>query len=187
MTEATTGHGDGAVRRAALDALHEEMARHNLAPYWAVDPSVDHDEDRQVMDKKKAIPFVWKYKTDLEPLLYRSAELVKLETSDRRSIVLVNPGLAPRYAAASTLYIAYRLNVYDDDGVTVLSPRAGAPHSDDFKVASRQGVSGFKPYIDGLPKGRCGAIDLKTGVTDTGQFTVSLLDARTTAGDSDAA
>lgn len=110
MTEATAGHGGGANRRAALDALHEEMARHHLAPYWAVDESVDHDEDRQVMDKKKAIPFVWKYKTDLEPLLYRSAELVKLETSDRRSIVLVNPGLAPRYAAASTLYIAYRLN-----------------------------------------------------------------------------
>ncbi|MEE8171763.1 MAG: hypothetical protein V3T62_02415, partial [Alphaproteobacteria bacterium] len=35
---------------AALDALHEDVFRKNMAPFWAVDTSADHDEDRQVMD-----------------------------------------------------------------------------------------------------------------------------------------
>ena len=50
---------------AALDALHEDVFRKHMAPFWAVDTSADHDEDRQVMDKKKALPFVWKYRDDI--------------------------------------------------------------------------------------------------------------------------
>ena len=47
---------------------------------------------------RKAIPFIWTYKDQIEPLLYRSAELITTETSERRSLVLVNPGLAPQRA-----------------------------------------------------------------------------------------
>jgi gentisate 1,2-dioxygenase len=43
-------------------------------------------------------------------LLYRSAELVSMSDSERRSLILVNPGLAPQRATVSTLYTAYRLN-----------------------------------------------------------------------------
>ncbi len=140
MTDATIGRGDGENRRAALDALHEEMARHNLAPYWAVDQDVEHDEDRQVMDKKKAVPFVWKYKTDIEPLLYRSAEIVTLDTSDRRSLVLVNPGLAPRYATASTLYIAYRLNEPDQ----IMPPHRHSVNAIRFGLTGKQNFTGVE-------------------------------------------
>src|SRR3569833_308028 len=65
----------------ALDELHADVYRHNMAPYWVVDRSKLHDEDTQVMDKRKAIPFIWTYKEQIEPLLHRSAELITTETS----------------------------------------------------------------------------------------------------------
>jgi gentisate 1,2-dioxygenase len=62
---------------AALDALHRDVYANHMAPYWVVDKSVAHDEDRQVMQGRKAVPFIWKYKRQIEPLLMRSAELIK--------------------------------------------------------------------------------------------------------------
>jgi len=60
-------------RQAALDALHDDVFRHHMAPFWAVDTGAAHDEDRQVMDRAKAVPFVWRFAADIEPLLHRSA------------------------------------------------------------------------------------------------------------------
>ena len=34
--------------KAQLDALHRDVYANNMAPYWVVDRSVAHDEDRQV-------------------------------------------------------------------------------------------------------------------------------------------
>jgi gentisate 1,2-dioxygenase len=110
---------------ASLDALHRDVYANNMAPYWVVDRSVAHDEDRQVMQGRKAVPFIWKYKGQIEPLLYRSAELIKTETSERRSLVLVNPGLAPQRAAATTLYVAYRLN----DPRELMPPHRHSPNA----------------------------------------------------------
>src|SRR5262245_20869341 len=101
---------EGSNLQAALDQLHADVASANMAPYWVVDRTVKHDEDRQVMDQRKAVPFIWNYKAAIEPLLYRSAELISTETSERRSLVLVNPGLAPKRAATTNMYVAYRLN-----------------------------------------------------------------------------
>ncbi len=115
----TADHG------ASLDALHRDVYENNMAPYWVVDRSVSHDEDRQVMQGRKAVPFIWKYKTQIEPLLYRSAELIKTETSERRSLVLVNPGLAPQRATATTLYVAYRLN----DPLEIMPPHRHSPNA----------------------------------------------------------
>jgi len=112
-------------RQAALDALHADVYRLNMAPYWVVDRSVAHDEDRQVMDQRKAVPYIWKFKTEIEPLLVRSAELISTETSERRSLVLVNPGLAPRRAATTTMYVAYRLN----DPREVMPPHRHSPNA----------------------------------------------------------
>jgi gentisate 1,2-dioxygenase len=50
---------DGHNLQAALDQLHEDVYAGNMAPFWAIDKSAAHDDDRQVMDKTKAIPFVW--------------------------------------------------------------------------------------------------------------------------------
>ena len=112
-------------RQAALDALHADVYRLNMAPYWVVDRTVAHDEDRQVMDQRKAVPYIWKFKAEIEPLLIRSAELISTEHSERRSLVLVNPGLAPRRAATTTMYVAYRLN----DPREVMPPHRHSPNA----------------------------------------------------------
>jgi gentisate 1,2-dioxygenase len=110
---------------AALDQLHRDVYANDMAPYWVVDKGVAHDEDRQVLQGRKAVPFIWKYKRQIEPLLLRSAELIKTETSERRSLVLVNPGLAPQRATASTLYVAYRVN----DPVEIMPPHRHSPNA----------------------------------------------------------
>ena len=56
------------------------------------------------MATSKAIPFVWSY-SDIEPLLQRAAELVTMDDSERRSLILVNPGLAPKRASVSTMSV----------------------------------------------------------------------------------
>ena len=111
--------------QAALDVLHADVARFNMAPYWVVDRTVKHDEDRQVMDSRKAVPYLWKFASEIAPLLERSAELISTETSERRSLVLVNPGLAPRRAATTNLYVAYRLN----DPRELMPPHRHSPNA----------------------------------------------------------
>ena len=79
----------------------------------------------------------------------------------------------------------YRCTVYQprpSEG-SILAPAAGAAHSDDFKVATATGVSGFQPYMD-TPRGRRGTINPITKKTDTGQLAIRILDARVTAGGS---
>lgn len=96
-------------RAARLNALYGRLDALNMAPYWATHSKDDNDETQQILKARKALPFVWKYK-EIEPLLYQAAELITMDDSERRSIVLVNPGLAPVRATVTTLYTAYRLN-----------------------------------------------------------------------------
>src|SRR3546814_17457477 len=109
-----------------------------MAPVWAIDKPTAHDEDRKVMDKTKAVPFVWSYREHIEPLLHRSAELIPTQSSERRSLILVNPGLAPRRASVSTLYTAYRLN----DTRAIMPPHRHSPN------AIRFGLTGMT-YLPG--------------------------------------
>jgi len=127
--------------RLPLDALHRDVYANNMAPYWVVDRSVAHDEDRQVQQGRKAIPFIWKYQRQIEPLLRRSAELIKTETSERRSLVLVNPGLAPQRATASTLYVAYRVN----DPREIMPPHRHSPNA----IRSGSPASRTSPEVEG--------------------------------------
>ena len=126
--------------QSALDALHREVYEKHMAPYWAIDSSVDHDEDNQVMDKRKAVPFSWCYQEDIEPLLYRSAELIKMENSERRSLVLVNPGLAPSRATVTTLYMAYRLN----DPIEIMPPHRHSPNAIRLGLIGAQNFTGVE-------------------------------------------
>lgn len=131
---------DGSNLQAALDQLHADVAKANMAGYWVVDRSVKHDEDRQVMDTRKAIPFSWKYKTDIEPLLYRSAELITTESSERRSLVLVNPGLAPKRATTTNMYVAYRLN----DPREIMPPHRHSPNAIRLGLTGKQNFTGVE-------------------------------------------
>jgi len=127
-------------RQAALDTLHRDVERHNMAPFWAVNAAVKNDEDRQVMDRRKAVPFVWRYQDQIEPLLLRSAELITTETSERRSLILVNPGLAPRRATVSTMYTAYRLN----DPREIMPPHRHSPNAIRFGLTGKLNFTGVE-------------------------------------------
>src|SRR6185312_3432198 len=108
MTNSQAQSGIGANKQEALKGLYDDLYAKNMFPFWATSEGVDHDEIKQLMATSKAIPFVWSYK-DIEPLLQRAAELVTMDDSERRSLILVNPGLAPKRASVSTMYTAYRL------------------------------------------------------------------------------
>ena len=126
--------------RQALDELHEEAYRRNMAPFWAIDLEAKNDETRQLRDTRKAVPFLWRYKEDVEPLLYRSAELVTTASSERRSLILVNPGLAPKRASVSTMYTAYRLN----DPNEIMPPHRHSPNAIRFGLTGKQNFTGVE-------------------------------------------
>ena len=125
---------------AALDALYADLERRHIAPFWAVDAAADHDEDRQVKDQAKAVPFIWKYRADIEPFLHRSAELVSLASSERRSLILCNPGLSPRRATVSTMYTAYRLN----DPNEIMPPHRHSPNAIRLGLTGRMNFTGVE-------------------------------------------
>ncbi len=139
MTTAARSGGDSN-HQAALDRLHQEVFEKNMAPFWAVNQANKNDEDRQVMDQKKAVPFLWNYARDIEPLLWRSAELITMESSERRSLILVNPGLAPRRASVSTMYTAYRLN----DPREIMPPHRHSPNAIRLGLTGAQNFTGVE-------------------------------------------
>jgi gentisate 1,2-dioxygenase len=134
------GGDKGSNLQAALDQLHADVFKHNMAPYWVVDRSVKHDEDRQVMDTRKAVPYLWNYRNEIEPLLYRSAELITTETSERRSLVLVNPGLAPKRATVTTMYVAFRLN----DPREIMPPHRHSPNAIRLGLTGKMNFTGVE-------------------------------------------
>ena len=78
-----------------------------MFPFWATSTDVAHDEIKQLMGTQKAVPHLWSYKDDIEPILYRAAELVTMDDSERRSLILVNPG--PVAAARDREHDVHRL------------------------------------------------------------------------------
>jgi hypothetical protein len=87
----------------------------------------------------------------------------------------------------------YRMTIYsarsDQSNPTtepdILSPAAGAPHSESFKLATIQGLSGYKPLM-GIPTGKRGRFDPLTCRCETGQLRVPLYDFRLIEGGSQA-
>ena len=126
-------------REARLDALYDRLAENDLAPYWAVDSEADHDEDGQVLKGSKALPYIWRY-ADIEPILYEAAELITMEDSERRSVVLLNPGLDPVRAAVSSLYVAYRLN----DPREIMPPHAHSINAVRIGLTGNQNFTGVE-------------------------------------------
>jgi gentisate 1,2-dioxygenase len=132
---ATTDRGN---RAAALKSLYDDVHRKNLFPFWATTDSVEHDEIRQLMGTQRALPYLWSFKADIEPLLRRSAELVTMGDSERRSLILVNPGLPSRRATVSTMYTAYRLN----DPNEVMPPHKHSPSAIRFGLTGSGNFTG---------------------------------------------
>ena len=110
-------------REAALEQLYNDISAKSMFPFWATSTYVAHDGIKQLMATQKTVPHMWSYKSDIEPILFRAAELVTMDDSERRSLILVNPGLSPRRATVSTMYTAYRLN----DANEVMPPHGTPP------------------------------------------------------------
>lgn len=126
-------------RKAALAGLYDEIARKNMFPFWATSEGVEHDEIKQLMATAKAIPFVWKF-ADIEPILKRAAELISMDDSERRSLILINPGLAPKRASVSTMYTAYRLN----DPNEIMPPHKHSPSAIRFGLIGSGNFTGVE-------------------------------------------
>jgi len=125
---------------AALNSLYSDVHSAHMFPFWATTTDVQHDEVKQLMNTAKAVPFVWSYDRVIEPLLQRSAELVSLADSERRSLILINPGLAPRRATVTTMYTAYRLN----DPHEVMPPHRHSPNAIRFGLTGSQNFTGVE-------------------------------------------
>ena len=88
----------------ALDALHAEMAGLQLEGLWRLGDEVQAAEPRVV-----AQPYVWRG-ADVRRVLERAGELVQHDAAaERRTIRLVNPGLAAQHCATHTLAASVQL------------------------------------------------------------------------------
>lgn len=127
-------------RDAALKALYDDLASKNLFPFWATSADVENDEVRQLMATQKAVPFVWEYAKDIDPILKRAAELIKMDDSERRSVICINPGLAPKRASVATMYTAYRLN----DPNEIMPPHKHSPSAIRFGLTGKGNFTGVE-------------------------------------------
>jgi len=127
-------------RDKALKDLYDDLYARNMFPFWATSTNVAHDEIKQLMGKSKAVPHVWSYDKDIEPILSRAAELVTMDDSERRSLILVNPGLTPRRATVSTMYTAYRLN----DANEIMPPHRHSPNAIRFGLTGKGNFTGVE-------------------------------------------
>lgn len=125
-------------RDIALKALYDEIAAKRMFPFWATSTDVEHDEVKQLLAAPKAVPFLWRCAEDIEPILERAVELITMDDSERRSLVLVNPGLAPRRATVSTMYTAYRLN----DANEIMPPHKHSPSAIRFGLKGKGNFTG---------------------------------------------
>ena len=125
-------------RDAALANMYDAIAKKSMFPFWATSDEVANDEVRQLMATKHAVPHLWTYKDDIEPLLRMSADLITMDDSERRSLVLINPGLAPRRATVSTMYTAYRLN----DPNEIMPPHKHSPSAIRFGLTGMGNFTG---------------------------------------------
>jgi gentisate 1,2-dioxygenase len=125
-------------RDQSLASLYSDISGKHMFPFWATSTEVVHDEIKQLMGTQKAVPHVWSYQDDIEPILFRAAELVTMDDSERRSLILVNPGLSPRRATVSTMYTAYRLN----DPHEVMPPHRHSPNAIRFGLTGMGNFTG---------------------------------------------
>jgi len=118
--------------------MYESITEKNMFPFWATSEDVTNDEVRQLMATKRAQPHLWTYKEDIEPLLRMSAKLISMDDSERRSLILVNPGLSPKRATVSTMYTAYRLN----DPNEIMPPHKHSPSAIRFGLTGNSNFTG---------------------------------------------
>ena len=73
----------------------------------------EHEAVRDLAKFQKAVPHIWKYR-DIRPLLVKAGELIPMEESERRSLIMCNPALDGLIATTTTMFAAYRINNPDE-------------------------------------------------------------------------
>ena len=68
-------------RKAELDALYNDISAKSMFRSGRPRPTSSADEIKQLMGTQKAVPHRWSYKDDIEPILFRAAELVTMDDS----------------------------------------------------------------------------------------------------------
>ncbi len=128
-------------RNAELTALHADIERKSMFPFWATNAGPGHDEVKRLMGAApKAQAHLWSYDEMIHPLLVKAAKLVTTVESERRSLILVNPGLAPRRATVTTMYTAYRLNSPNE----VMPPHRHTPSAIRFGLTGKENFTGVE-------------------------------------------
>jgi len=128
-------------RNAELTALHADIERKSMFPFWATNAGPGHDEVKRLMGAApKTQAHLWSYDEVIHPLLVKAAKLVTTVESERRSLILVNPGLAPRRATVTTMYTAYRLNSPNE----VMPPHRHTPSAIRFGLTGKENFTGVE-------------------------------------------
>ena len=95
--------------KAEMAALQKRDQELSLYEYWSTD-EVAHDATNKLQRRLKAVPHHWRW-SDLLPCILKSGELVGMQESERRTLILMNPALAPTIATVTTMYAGYRINL----------------------------------------------------------------------------
>lgn len=125
-------------REAALRDLYKDISDKSMFPFWATSADAPNDEVKQLLATARAVPYVWSCERDIEPILNQAVELITMDDSERRSLILINPGLAPRRATVSTMYTAYRLN----DANEIMPPHRHSPSAVRFGLKGKGNFTG---------------------------------------------
>ena len=100
-------------RDAEMAALHEKTQALGLYEFWSVGNQGEHEAVRDLAKFQKAAPHIWKYR-DIRPCLVKAGELIPMEESERRSLIMCNPALDGLIATTTTMFAAYRINNPDE-------------------------------------------------------------------------
>ena len=98
---------------AEMDALHEKTQALNLYEFWSVGKQGEHEAVRDLARFDRAVPHIWKYR-DIRPCLVKAGELIGMDESERRSLIMCNPALKGLIATTTTMFAAYRINNPDE-------------------------------------------------------------------------
>ena len=141
-TQMKRSTGRGANWEAEMAALHERTQALHLYEFWSVGKQGEHEAVRDLAKFQKAVPHIWKY-GDIRPCLEKAGELIPMEESERRSLIMCNPALEGLIATTTTMFAAYRIN----------NPDEIAPAHRHSPNAIRFGLTGHTNYtgVEGEP------------------------------------
>jgi gentisate 1,2-dioxygenase len=121
-----------------MDALHRKTNDLSLFEFWGESPDDEHQATARLRaDRIPAIPHLWKY-SDIHPCLLEAAELIPMQLSERRSIIMVNPALKPIVATVSTMMAAYRINMPHE----MMPPHRHSPNAIRFGLTGSTNFTG---------------------------------------------